>query len=216
MMIVIQAGDTLAAYAAQYPTVAAQRPHQCPKCQTEGRMQGFGSYPRKPLLATPALPLLLKIRRWRCAVCKATTSLLPDVLHRHRQYAWAVIGEALLRRVLLGQTWPQIQAALNGLPADASPAPSLDSLRRWQAALARQAEVWLVRVLALLATLRPGAAQLDAHGQPARSAAQQLLLAFGALASWLLPLGTPAAGAQVAAVRAGWRWGWNASVGRLV
>ena len=105
-MLFIHAGDTVEAYAERYGEVATRRPEWCPLGHMVGQMIGRGSYPRKkPLQATPDPPRPLKIRRWNCTACQRKTSLLPDVLHRYRHYVWAVIGPALLRRYLLGQTW---------------------------------------------------------------------------------------------------------------
>jgi hypothetical protein len=93
----------------------------------------------------PAPPRPLNIRRWKCAACRRTMSLLPAsrVLHRYRPYAWAVIALALLRRFVLRQTWTQIKAHLSALPDGAPPAASLDSLRCWGKAFAGHALRWL-------------------------------------------------------------------------
>jgi hypothetical protein len=217
MMIAIHAGNTVLEYAQAYPEVAAERPEMCPLCHRAGRMIGHGSYPRKkPLEATPDPPRPLKIRRWKCTACKHTTSLLPDVLHRYRHYVWAIIGAAVLRRYRLGQTWAQIQAALSQMPDAVAPAPSRDSLRRWCKAYAGHALAWLQAVLAVLATVWPQLAQLNAHGVHPASPAQQLLLAMAALASWLSPARGTSATTTVDDIRAVWRWGWNQGLGRLV
>lgn len=219
-MLVIHAGDTVDAYAERYDEVATRRPGWCPKCDVVGRMIGHGCYPRqKPLDTRPDPPRPIKVRRWKCTACRSTTSLLPDVLHRHRHYVWAVIGPALLRRYLLGWTWVQIQAELNALPEDASPAPSLDSLMRWGKAFVAQGLGWLNRLLAVLASVWPQLAQLDAHrGRPA-SMPQPLLQAMAVLARWLSsPVSTsnPQEPTTLEDLRAVWRWGWNDGLGRLV
>jgi hypothetical protein len=217
MMLVIHAGETVAAYAARYPEVATWRPERCPRCGAVGQMIGHGCYPRKkPLETTPDPPRPLKIRRWKCTACKRTTSLLPDVLHRYRHYVWAVIGPALLRRYLLGQTWVQIQADLNALPEDTPPAPSLDSLMRWGKAFAGHAPRWLNRVLAVLATVWPQLSQLDAHRVRPTSTPEQLLQAIAWLAGWLSSARIVPAATTLEDLRAAWRWGWNDGLGRLV
>ena len=236
-MLVIHAGDTVDAYAERYDEVAMRRPGWCPKCDVVGHTPalrsgasviGHGCYPRqKPLDTRPDPPRPIKVRRWKCTACRSTTSLLPDVLHRHRHYVWAVIGPALLRRYLLGWTWVQIQAELNALPEDASPAPSLDSLKRWGKAFVAQGLNWLNQVLAVLANVWPQLAQLDAHtncgagagGSRPTSMPQQLLQAVAVLAQWLSsPLATASAQAPTTLddLRAVWRWGWNDGLGRLV
>ncbi len=215
-MIAIHAGDTVSECAQVYPKVAADRPEACPLCQAADHMIGHGSYPRqKPLEATPDPPQPLKIRRWLCTVCKHTTSMLPDILHRYRHYVWATIGSALLRRFVLRQTWTQIQTALSQMPDDVAPAPSVDSLRRWCQAYAGYAQAWLKAMLAVLATVWPQLTQLNAHGVQLVSPPQQLLQATAALASWLAPARGASATTTVDDIRAVWRWGWNQGLGRL-
>jgi Domain of unknown function (DUF6431) len=215
-MIAIHAGNSVSEYDQAYAEVAAQRPDGCPACGVAGRMTGFGHYPRnKPLEAHPEAPHPVPVRRWRCGVCGKTTSMLPDIFHRYRQYTWAVIGAALIRRFVLRQTWTQIQAALSQMPADVAPAPSVDSIRRWCQAYAGYAQAWLKATLAVLATVWPQLAQLNAHGVQVTSTPQQLLQATAALASWLVPARGASATTTVADLRAVWRWGWNQGVGRL-
>jgi Domain of unknown function (DUF6431) len=187
-MIAIHAGDTVPEYDRAWPKVEADRPEACPICHTAGHMIVHGRYPRqKPLEATPELPHPVKVRRWLCTACKRTTSMLPDIFHRYRHYTWAVIGAALIRRFVLRQTWRQIQAELSQMPDDVAPAPSVDSIRRWCRAYAGYAQAWLKAMLAVLATVWPQLAQLNAHGVQAVSPPQQLLQATAALAGWLSP-----------------------------
>jgi hypothetical protein len=57
MMIVIHAGDTLAAYTQAYSSVATRRPPACPGCRVAGRMTSLGRYPRrKPLEGRAEVP----------------------------------------------------------------------------------------------------------------------------------------------------------------
>ena len=215
-MIAIHAGNSVSEYDQAYAEVAAQRPDGCPACGVVGRMKGFGHYPRtKPLEATPEAPHPVLVRRWRCGACGKTTSMLPDIFHRYRQYTWAVIGAALIRRFVLRQTWRQIQAELSQMPADVAPAPSVDSIRRWCQAYASYAQAWLKATLAVLATVWPQLAQLNAHGVQAASPPQQLLQATAALASWLAPARGASTTTTVADIRTVWRWGWNQGLGRL-
>lgn len=216
MMIAIHAGNSLSEYDQAYAEVATQRPDACASCHVVGRMNGFGHYPRnKPLEATAEALHPVPVRRWRCGACGKTTSMLPDIFHRYRQYTWAVIGAALIRRFVLRQTWRQIQAGLSQMPADVAPAPSVDSIRRWCQAYAGYAQAWLKATLAVLATVWPQLAQLNAHGIQAASPPQQLLQATAALASWLAPARGASATTTVADLRAVWRWGWNQGLGRL-
>ncbi len=215
-MIAIHAGNSVPEYDQAWPKVEVDRPEACPACHVAGRMTGFGHYPRKkPLEATPEAPHPVKVRRWQCAACGCTTSMLPDIFHRYRHYTWAVIGSALIRRFVLGQTWSQIQTGLSQMLADVAPAPSVDSIRRWCQAYAGYAQAWLKAMLAVLATVWPQLTQLNAHGVQVASPPQQLMQATAALASWLSPARRASATTTVADLRAVWRWGWNQGVGRL-
>ncbi len=215
-MIAIHAGDTVTAYAQDYPEAAAKRLDTCPRCHVAGHMIGNGNYPRKkPLEATPEPPQPIPVRRWLCTACKQTTSMLPDIFHRYRQYLWLVIGAALIRRFVLRQTWTEIQAELSRMPAEVAPAPSVDSLRRWCKAYAGHAQAWLKATLAVLATVWPQLAQLNAHGGQVALPPQQLLQAMAALAGWLSLARGPSATTTVDDIRAAWRWGWNQGLGRL-
>jgi hypothetical protein len=219
MMIAIHAGHTLAECRQHYAEFALRRPETCPTCHVAGRMIGHGFYPRrKPLDATPAALQPVRVRRWRCTACKVTTSVLPDLFHRHRHYLWAVIGAALVRRFVWGETWAQIQVALSQMPAEVDPAPSLDSLQRWCKAYATQAQTWLQAVLVMLATVWPQWVGFNAHGNTAEEAPSPLLRVMAVLAQWLAPEhgvidGT--APPNVEAIRTVWRWGWNQGLGRL-
>jgi Domain of unknown function (DUF6431) len=215
-MIAIHAGNSVPEYDQAWPEVEVDRPEACPICHTAGQMIVHGRYPRqKPLEARPKPPQPVKVRRWLCKACKHTTSMLPDIFHRYRQYTWAVIGAALIRRFVLRQTWRQIQAELSQMPADVAPAPSVDSIRRWCQAYAGYAQAWLKAMLAVLATVWPQLAQLNAHGVQAASPPQQLIQATAALASWLSPARGASATTTVDDIRAVWRWGWNRGLGRL-
>src|SRR5712692_3177689 len=206
-MIAIHAGNSVPEYDQAWPKVEVDRPEACPICHTAGHMIVHGRYPRqKPLEATPEPSQPVKVRRWLCTACKHTTSMLPAprIFHRYRHYTWAVIGAALIRRFVLRQTWTQIQAKLSQMPADVAPAPSVDSIRRWCQAYAVYAQAWLKATLAVLATVWPQLAQLNAHGGQAASPPQQLMQAMTALASWLAPARAASATTTVADIRAVW------------
>src|SRR5258708_11812081 len=104
-MIAIHAGNSVPEYDQAWPKVEVDRPAACPLCHTAGQMIVHGRYPRqKPLEAAPEAPHPVKVRRWFCKACKRTTSMLPDIFHRYRQYTWAVIGAVLIPRFVLRQT----------------------------------------------------------------------------------------------------------------
>ena len=174
-------------------------------------MIGHGWYARsKPLLATLDPPVPVWVRRWLCKMCKRTTSLLPDVLHRYRHYAMAVIAPALMWRYVFGWTWVDIQARLCD---GADPAmPSLDSLMRWGKAFEGQAMAWLNGLIVVLAVVMPEQLGLD---QPATCA--QVFARMAQLVRWLvhmpLMLEQPISPDEISRA---WGYGWNAGWGRLV
>jgi hypothetical protein len=91
----------------------------------------------------------------------------------------------------------------------------VDSIRRWCQAYAGYAQAWLKATLAVLATVWPQLAQLNAHGVQLVSPPQQLMQTTAALASWLAPARGASTTTTVDDIRAVWRWGWNQGVGRL-
>jgi hypothetical protein len=56
-------------------------------------MVGHGSYSRKPKGLTRAW--WIRVRRWRCQVCRRTTSCLPNFLLSFRHYLVSVIQAVL-------------------------------------------------------------------------------------------------------------------------
>lgn len=201
----------MAEYAARYDEVTVQRPQQCPFCKAERCMIAHDWYVRrKPLQATLDPPVPLWIRRWLCKVCKHTTSLLPDVLHRHRHYVMAVIAQALLWRYGFGWTWVAIQSRLCG-GADPS-TPSLDSLMRWGKAFECQAMTWLNGLIAVLAVVMPEQLGLDQQ-----AGLSQVFVRMVQLAHWLAhTVLMPDQRVGLEQISRAWGYGWNAGWGRLV
>lgn len=66
------------------------------------RIRGHGSYRRQVLGLARGRPLSLLVRRYLCAACKRTISVLPSWVYPWRWYAAPTIIEALWRLIVLG------------------------------------------------------------------------------------------------------------------
>ncbi|NJM39403.1 MAG: hypothetical protein HC853_00855 [Anaerolineae bacterium] len=144
------------------------------------------------------------VKRWRCKGCGKTISQLPNFLHRHRHYVLVVIEGVLRKRLEEGETWSQLCG---------TGAPSQRSMRRWVAAFAGQAMIWLPVLMRVLALVVPLLSVLDPHGTEAVAPTVAVLQMSDPLADWLSAGGDSA---PQDALRVMWRWGWNGGIGRLV
>ena len=202
MVMVIHAGETVAAYVKQREVVAAIRPEQCGACGSTGMWHGNGWYPRG-IVWIGGTAEALEVRRLECQECGRTTSLLPDFLHRYRHYGLEVIEQVVSARVEEGVSW---SAMAQRYSRDG--APSLRTMRRWYSAFVQQALVWLTALLRALALVLPLLEALDPH-TTVLAEARQVLVLGRRFAHWLEQNNTN--WWQVM-----WRWGWNSGVGRLV
>jgi uncharacterized protein DUF6431 len=84
-------------------------PQQCPTCQRW--LIGWGGYWR--WLRAPLLMERIWIRRARCAVCRRSHALLPDLVLAHRLDAVGVIGTAMLQKLASGRGLRPIAADLD-------------------------------------------------------------------------------------------------------
>ena len=126
-MIVVAFALDVQAYVENEGYQQCPRPEQCPHCGTVGRMTGHGSYWRKPKDLTRAW--WIRVKRWRCQVCRRTTSCLPSFLLSFRHYLVSVIQAVLSTQLELGCRWPEVVA---GCSQEGSPA--LRTMQRWVAA----------------------------------------------------------------------------------
>jgi Domain of unknown function (DUF6431) len=202
MVMIIYAGDTVAAYVKQREAVAAIRPEQCGACGSTGMWHGNGWYPRG-IVWIGGTAQELEVRRLECQECGRTTSLLPDFLHRYRHYGLEVIEQVVSARVEEGVSWSVMAQRYSR-----DGAPSLRTMRRWYSAFVQQALVWLTALLRALALVQPLLQALDPHATSLAEARQVLVLG-ARLANWLEQNNKNW-------WRVLWRWGWNADVGRLV
>jgi len=147
--------DALRDLDAHLPSVESCRPAACPGCgqlarRPDGRLAvvGHGVYWRQVLGVEPNDGLVeIPVRRFLCARCAQTTSVLPDVLHPGRWYAAGLILEALRLWLVAMLTALEVRRKL-GLPVDeAAPWWSWRSLRRWRGQLLQRLWGWLGRRL---------------------------------------------------------------------
>ena len=85
------------------------RPTDCPLCQAKHPLKAHGFYSRTIIDTTTAFDGLIRIRRYLCAACRRTVSLLPDFALPYLRSSIAVIALFLVARLLRAQT---LKAAL--------------------------------------------------------------------------------------------------------
>ena len=177
MVIVVAFGPEIQKYIENDGHKLCPRPGLCGHCQTVGRMVGHGSYWRKPKDLDRAW--WVRVKRWRCQVCRRTTSCLPSFLLPWRHYLVWVIQRVLVRRLEAGDSWAEAAAGSSdqGLPA-------LRTMQRWVVAFRERAPAWLWAVLAELARQESGSRWLEPRGPTTNGAAPSLLLASLDLLAW--------------------------------
>ena len=95
-------------YAAQPAATPDQhRPTCCPQCQSKHPLKAHGFYTRT--ITDTAFDGLIRIRRYLCAACRRTVSLLPEFALPYLRSTIAVIALFLIARLLHAKT---LQASL--------------------------------------------------------------------------------------------------------
>lgn len=77
-------------------------------------IQGHGHYVRQVLGLMPGRCVLVRVRRFLCAVCGVTISVLAAWIHPWRWYGAGSIVEALWRWKVLGEAAERIRGRLGG------------------------------------------------------------------------------------------------------
>lgn len=176
-------------------------------------MVGHGSYRRKP--KDLARAWLIRVRRWRCQVCKRTSSCLPSFLLSWRHYVVEVVQAVLVQRLEVGGSWPAVvkRCSQEGLPA-------LRTMQRWVQACAQRAAGWLAAVGEVLAGQDSHSPWLEPRPPTVAAgegAAAALLAATLYLLAWAKTRWPQLAGYGLAHRLAFlWHWGHNRGLGRLV
>ena len=159
-------------YVAQLATQPDQsRPSQCPQCDAKQPLKAHGFYTRT--IIDTAFDGLIRIRRYFCAACRRTVSLLPVFALPYLRSSIAVIAVFLVMRLLLnkslhdslppstpyqrGQFWlrrfrAQAQSLCAALAAIAKPPPAPNFIHRALTML--QSSGWIPAHHFLFATLR--------------------------------------------------------------
>jgi transposase-like protein len=95
-------------YLAQLAATPGQhRPTHCPQCQAQRPLKAHGFYTRT--IIDTAFDGLIRVRRYLCAACRRTVSLLPDFALPYLRSSIAVIAVFLVARLLHAKT---LQASL--------------------------------------------------------------------------------------------------------
>jgi hypothetical protein len=133
------------------PSVEALRPRSCPGCGRLARdagkpaleIVGHGTYERQVLGVDAPGGVVIPVRRYLCCGCRATTSVLPDLLYPGRWYGAWVILEALVLVFALGLP---IAEARRELGVETSTL-GWRSVHRWRRELLSPLWAWLARGL---------------------------------------------------------------------
>ena len=176
-------------------------------------MVGHGSYRRKP--KDLARAWWIQVRRWRCQVCRRTTSCLPSFLLSFRHYLVSVIQAVLTARLELGCCWPTVVVGCSQAGS-----PALRTMQRWVAAFAERAATWLPAVGEALVGQDSHSPWLEPR-PPTPTAGQSvgalLLAATLYLLAWAKTRWPELAGYGVTDRLAFlWHWGHDRGLGRLV
>jgi hypothetical protein len=212
-LIVIAFGLNVQAYTENEGHKQCPRPEQCPHCDTQGRMVGHGSYSRKPKGLTRAW--VIRVRRWRCQVCRRTVSCLPNFLLSFRHYLVSVIQAVLSLRLEQEGSWSATVArcSQDGLPA-------LRTMQRWVNAFTARAAAWLPAVGEALAGQDSRSPWLEPR-PPTETTSQNLAATLLAASLYLLAWAKtrwPELADYGSADRLAflWHWGHDRRLGRLV
>lgn len=121
MQIMVNVGMTPQEYAERFEEILWQVPRVCPMCGAHKTPHRHGYYERNALPKTLS-ELVVKIRRFRCPICRRTLSFLPSFLLPHFQYVtelivMALLGKKRICRGLLRFYWKRFLHNANGILA---------------------------------------------------------------------------------------------------
>jgi transposase-like protein len=132
-------------YDAEVSDPERYRPRHCPQCETKRSLTAHGFYRRT--LEDIGLDGVIRVRRYLCASCRRTVSLLPEFALPYLRSSIVLIALFLVARLLQGQTLKR---------AAASPGLAYQRGQFWLRRFGRQAEV-LCGALAALTKPAPAA-----------------------------------------------------------
>ena len=213
VVIVAGFGSDVERYSREFAQLSYPRPTTCPHCDSPDRLIGHGSYPRSAVdHLQKAIPI--RVRRFRCATCQKTVSLLPSFCLPWRHYQTATIQAVLDWRFVAQASWKTLQKQFSsaGLPV-------FSTLRAWARTYARESRPFLQRLLQQLARWQLGLGKLEvAVEELARyiGAPRQLIAAVPHLVAFLAESGLHIAEATTPWLSKLWQWGHSQKLGRLV
>ena len=179
MPIVAEFGPDVQEYVEFGKECSCPRPGNCPICGASGQIVGHGYYVRKPKGWDRGW--VIRVKRWKCKVCKHTVGAVPTFLLFFRHYLLEIIQSVVVGRFELGHSWTEavVWSSNEGTPA-------LRTMQRWCVSFAGQASEWLGAVEETLAEQDSRSEWLDPQGEALgmRSAPQALLRASLHFLAW--------------------------------
>ncbi len=84
------------------------RPAQCPQCEAKESMTAHGFYRRT--IEDAAFDGVIRVRRYLCAMCRRTVSLLPEWALPYVRFSIPVIARILKARLMESRAWRTMAA----------------------------------------------------------------------------------------------------------
>ena len=212
VVIVAEFGPNVQHYARQFAYLTIPRPRYCPHCEALDRLVGHGSYPRNAVDPLQAIPI--RVKRFFCAACRKTISVLPTFCLPWRHYQSATIQTVLDLRFVAGVSWSVIRQRF--LPSDL---PTQTTCREWVAALVQHSTAYLQKLVQQLAHWQLAPGKLEVAVEDLASVADaphQLVAAVPHLVAFLRDSGLDLAESGSRWLATLWQWGHSQKLGRLV
>jgi hypothetical protein len=212
VLIVAEFGPDVQHYVRQFAHLTIPRPRNCPHCEAFDRLVGHGSYLRHAVDHLQAIPI--RVKRFLCAACRKTISVLPTFCLPWRHYQTATIQTVLDLRFAAQASWSAIDRRF--WPSDV---PTLATYREWVGAFTSRSQAYLGHLLRQLARwqLAPGKLEVAVEELASGSKApEQLVAAVPHLVAFLRDNGVEVASGATRWLATLWQWGHAAKLGRLV
>ena len=212
VVIVAEFGSDVQSYARAFAQLTIPRPSDCPHCETVGRLIGHASYPRSVVDHLQATPI--RVKRFLCALCRQTVSILPTFCLPWRHYPASVIQTVLDARFLGHAAWSAIRRRFQ--PAEV---PTATTCREWVRSFTEHSPAYLQPLLRQLAQwqLQPGKLEVAvAEVATGETVAEQLVAAVPHLVAFLHDHGVAVVTGVGRWLPTLWQWGHAGRLGRLV
>ncbi len=212
VLIVAELGPDVQHYARQFVHLTIPRPKNCPHCQALDRLVGHGSYPRSAVDHLQAIPI--RVKRFLCAACQKTLSVLPSFCLPWRHYQTATIQTVLDLRIGAGASWSAIRRRFR--PADL---PTQTTCREWVGAFAQHSGGYLQQLLRQLAHWQLAPGKLEVAVEELASVAkgpEQLVAVVPHLLAFLHDHAVEVAPGANRWLATLWQWGHSQKLARLV